>query len=202
MTKRRSSESLLGSGGQGETAVLGIVERILAALIILALLTLLILLAIPQGPRESAGPVPSGSKRSAEGKDRQEVQAEDKPAKKAPEEPAREPAAAAPETKKPAATVHPASESERAQDSRIEPTHRIAEGRHEPAHRIRRDRAVIDDCGGNDCDCCCGRERRIRTVERRRPYWAEPERPYRVERSRPYWAEPRWAQIPPGACPD
>lgn len=210
--------------------MLGIVERILAALIILALLTLLIILAFPVPPRPSVG-VPPGETRTEKTPDPAPptptpAPAPTKQATRQPEPaptPASAPAPAVrksserlPETAPPPAAVEPKapqptvlakSNKERIVDSRIEeyPQRRIATVRREPVVVARRDRVrhapvLADDCPFDCVDGCC-------CDTRNRPYWAKPKRRV-VADGRPYWTDrpparrPRYAAIPPGVCPD
>ncbi len=210
--------------------MLEIVERILAALIILALLTLLIILAFPVPPRQTAGPPTAAPKPG-------EVADTPAPARPAPRQTAEPvpPPAKAPEQPAPAPQPDVAGDSaaQREADRRAEENRRRAE-----AEALRHKRAVqraecsgegcgrglrtthIRDCPEGGCprrpirrpvlkDCpdgardCCPEERRHRYVKRNNlPYWKDPR--YAVSEDDPDWYDERIAAIgpPPGACPD
>jgi hypothetical protein len=190
--------------------VLEIVERILAALIILALLTLLIILAFPVPPRPAVAPAPSGDTpqeaqrdetRPVETKTPPPKPAEPKPVDTRPVEPRpTEPKKAdrlpvekdpPPAPRKPAPTVLAKSDSERVERAETHARRNISEApKSHPIRRVERD-VVVEDCPEDDCDC-------VERPARRRPFWAEPPAPRVVERRhRPYWA-----QLPAGACPE
>jgi hypothetical protein len=158
------------------------VERVLAGLIILALLALLILIAIPVNRAD----IPSVPRTSTQDADRR---SEDRHVRQPP----------------------PATEPERRpqpdrREARLENgTERTTDTRSDSERRD----IVVRTCG-NSCDCCCGAERR-RTTERRRTYRREPVRRYDPDPDEPYWVErrwrparnrPYWAEIPVGACPE
>jgi hypothetical protein len=217
--------------------VLEIVERILAALIILALLTLLIILAFPVPPRDTVAPTPSANgKQAAERTDPAPTTATPPPTPtKAPE--TTRPAEKAAETKpveaaKPKtapdkvaeATPPPVKKTnERLRESkevvvvpappadpnrtitvraknptvvveetveRVEPVRRrhIHAARREPAParpRPWREPVIAGECDDEDCGraTCCGCD--PKSV----PFWARPRRE-------------RYAQLPPGVCPE
>jgi hypothetical protein len=201
--------------------VLEVVERILAALIILALVVLLIFLAYPVAPRTDTGPVSSGRQ--------QQAQRQEPPAQQAPPNnrtpPAPQPNTPAPGTPTPPANTPPAPQTppnpEVQSDNRpgdIDNSRSCCNERPVRAQRRdvvqprpRRPRQVVrQDCGDRGCGCCCGEGRRVRTAEvQRTPFWALPE-PYWANRvPPPYWDErypplpppAQWAQLPPGVCP-
>ena len=199
--------------------MLEVVERILAALIILALVVLLIFLAYPVAPRTDTGPVSTGRQQQAQ---RQESPAQQAPPNNRPA-PAPQPSTPAPANPAPPANTSPtpsqASPSPDVQsdnrpgdidNSRSCCNDRRARGRRRDAvqPRPRRPRQVVrQDCGDRGCGCCCGEGRRVRTAEvQRAPFWALPE-PYWANRVPPLdWDErypppARWAQLPPGVCP-
>jgi hypothetical protein len=196
--------------------VLGIVERILAALIILALLTLLIILAFPVPPRQPVGAPPSN-----------ETQRADKPPEPAPPAPApapapapgstsapKQPPAKAPEPpvvkksaerlpetkvlpppppvvveKTPQPSVLAKSDRERIVDSRVEvyPPKRIVAVRRDPLV-VKRERVRHGPVLVDDCGRDCFDDCCCDT--RDRPYWAKPKRRVAVaERGDPDWAD-------------
>lgn len=196
--------------------MLEIVERILAALIILALLTLLIILAFPVPARSPVAPTPSGDGQQ-EAQRREETKpapvtetkpAPTKPAETKPPEPkpVEKPAEPKPvelkkadrlpiekdaPPRKPASTVFAKGDSERIDRAETHARRNSSEApKGYPIRRVERD-AIIEDCPEDDCDCFV-------KPARRRPFWAEPP-PRRVveRRYRPYWA-----QLPAGACPE
>jgi hypothetical protein len=103
--------------------VLEIVERILAALIILALLTLLIILAFPVPPRQTAGP-PAATPRSGDEVARAPVQPE-QPGKQKPADPVPPPPVQRPAD--PATDVGGDSRAQQEADKRAEENRRRAE---------------------------------------------------------------------------
>jgi hypothetical protein len=207
--------------------VFEIVERILAALIILALLTLLIILAFPvsapsPGPARTTTEVKPGDNKETETrvtevKTPQEVKTPPavkpaEPSSTAPKpvvETAKPDADKLPEqtkpvvieVRRPTANHQSKADKERIEELRIENTHRVETVKRDPVPPRRRRRIVEDDCADGSCEECCGGgcvERRPRLVERRR-YAANRDRPYWANRGRPYWAS---GPVPDGVCPD
>jgi hypothetical protein len=203
--------------------VFEIVERILAALIILALLTLLIILAFPvsapsPGPARTTTEVKPGDNKETETrvtevKTPQEVKTPVKttePSSTAPKpaEPAKSDGDKLPEqskpvvteVKRPTANQQSKTDKERIDELRTDRLHRVETVKRDPAPPRRRRRIVEEDCVDGSCDECCGcAERRPRLVERRR-YAANRDRLYFANRGgRPYWAS---GPVPDGVCPD
>ena len=210
------------------------IERILAGLIILALLTLLILIAFPVN-RPEPGPVPSAGTRQEANRTPPATPTNDRPTPSpAPSTETRTEQRSTEETRtqqeepvrrttREETTRRTTTQEETNRNTRVnDDTHRMTEERASDENANARSRgsrtrrAVADrDVCGTSCDCCCGRERRTRTADRRyyrrdRPvqryvvepdddgYWEEvPQRSYRAGRNRPYWA-----QLPPGVCPE
>jgi hypothetical protein len=198
--------------------VFEIVERILAALIILALLTLLIILAFPVSA-PTPGPARTTTEvKPTENRENETRVVENKPVPvptpktepKAVEPKSTEPksveapksAERLPETKvpviveqrRPTTNLQAKTDSERVEEVRVENrprVERVETARRDPAPPRRRRRLAAADCAGGDCcDGCEGcAERRPRIVERRR--YAARERPYWTSRGRdrPYWAQ-------------
>ena len=202
-----------------------IVERILAALIILALLTLLIILAFPvsapsPGPARTTTEVKPGDNKETETRvtEVKTPQAVKPPPAVKPSEPssaAPKPAEAAKpdsdklpeqtqpvvaEVKRPTANHQSKADKVRIDELRVVDTpHRVETVRRDPAPPRRKRRIVEEDCADDSCECCGCEERRPRLVERRR-YAANRDRPYWANRGgRPYWAS---GQAPDGVCPD
>jgi hypothetical protein len=202
------------------------IERILAGLIILALLTLLILIAFPVS-RPEPGRVPGTGASQEANRAPAPTQTTEKPASPPPASETRtEQRPAEPPPKKTQPQEEPPKKSTKfgnGSEQSTEQRYSEESGRAD----TQRDRRVSDgrDCNGSGCDCCCGRERRYRTVERERRYRTVERRQYRPKpaaRYLPepdddddrYWAErhwrgrywaynqPYWAQVPPGACPE
>lgn len=191
--------------------MLGIVERILAALIILALLTLLIILAFPVPPRAPVAPG-SGDQQAA----RQPETVTTPPTGGQPGTTTAPKADGAPKARSappPSAAPTHRKLSDRLPETRSQVPYRQAEseGRSNrgrvwhgayppPARAARRaskqDPLLAEDCAGPECDCCCD--------TRERPYWAAGPRSYLVDRDndQPYWAprRERLAQAPAGTC--
>ena len=206
--------------------MLEIVERILAALIILALLTLLIILAFPVPPRQTTGPTNAAQKPPSEPvreADNRTATKNERPIKEAaPEKPPQQPVKEAPPSQ-PKSEVKGASSSETEADIRAEEARRRAEieernrRKAKPLHR-----AEARDCPDADCsrpvrsagvspcpdtagDCGCGDDRRRRTARRNTyPYWAEPRRRHAAREDDPDWYDERSFDPgpPPGTCPD
>ena len=200
------------------------IERILAGLIILALLTLLILIAFPVS-RPEPGRVPGTGTSQEANRAPATTQSTEKP-------PPPPPASETRTEQRPAEPPKKYQPQEEAQKRT-----RVGNGSEQPTEQrsseetgrdMERGRRLSDgrDCNGSACDCsCCSRERRYRTVEREREYRTAERRHYRRKpaprylpepddddgrywaerRWRPYWADNSryyWAQIPPGACPE
>jgi type IV secretory pathway VirB10-like protein len=201
------------------------IERILAGLIILALLTLLILIAFPVS-RPEPGRVPGTSTTQEANRAPPPTQTTEKPASPPPASETRTEQRPAEPPKKPQPLEETPQKNTRVGNGSEQSTEQRYSEESGRADTRRDRRASADrDCDGRSCDCCCGRERRYRTVERERQYRTVERRQYRrkpaarylpepdddddrywAERRRrgPYWAynQPYWAQIPPGACPE
>jgi hypothetical protein len=172
--------------------VLEIVERILAALIILALLTLLIILAFPVPARQSTGPAPTPSKNETPRRDGSARGRDTPPAPLQPD-------------------IGGSSSGQTEAELRAEDARRRAEDdarARENAYRERRRpirRADSRGCPNDGSDCGCDHDRRRRVVRRSTlPYWAEPRRRYAVRDEDPDWFDERGYDPgpPPGTCPD
>jgi hypothetical protein len=200
------------------------IERILAGLIILALLTLLILIAFPVS-RPEPGRVPGTGTSQEANRAPAPTQTTEKPASPPPASETRTEQRPAETPKKPQPQEEPPKKTKVGNGSEQPTEQRYSEETGRTDTQGDRRASTDRDCDGRPCDCCCGRERRYRTVERERQYRTVERRPYRrkpaprylpdpdddddrywAERRRrgPYWAynQPYWAQIPPGACPE
>jgi hypothetical protein len=201
--------------------VLEIVERILAALIILALLTLLIILAFPVPPRDNVAP-PSGTRQAERG----DPAPKSEPAPAPRVEPAPAPKTAEPKSTPPAKQADPLpapvekKTAERLPESKGPTTVSPSEPR-KPAITVR-EKTETERVDVRR-DEIVPHRRRATYVPRRereaaRRTWREPLVARECEdddcgccggdcraTGRPYWAAPRrerWARLPAGVCPD